>query len=389
MATADPIPNIDMTPYGCDCCGADCFCVTCTGDRCPDKLCAIFEGAGFDSDPANKVVGRYKLISDPPLILASGWYNVIPGGAGLGYPNIQVHCYSGYLRVVVNYGYRQPFTSPVQEWAAEYVLDVPVDECEELLLPMDLTVPLGTVVLDTHPTSSPPASVRIILSDPNVLGHPGEEDARNACCHNTESDYLCSRDAPADLPATLTVTVTSTVLNGPDPWGSGALTANLFYLAYPTGYCWEVWYRSDPVVWAGCSDEVAATELISYVTVTVYGSAWPHRYYPDYNYPPPGTARLEVRAFLAFRLVGETGYGSVISSMTGIGTPPSQGAIGLLRVPCEDFSATVVPPLFSTVFPWASWWVLPYDPPFAHYTSPECTGGVGLSGYVTSITVAE
>jgi hypothetical protein len=162
MATVITVvdPPIDLTPYGCDCCGADCFCVTCTGARCPEKLCAIFEADGVDGDPANKVVGRYGLVSDPPLVYpAPGWYNVIPGGAGAGYPNIQVHCYSGYLRVVVIYGYRQPFTSPLQEWAAIYELDVPVDECEELLLPMDLTVPLATVIL----TLTRPAVRRLLL----------------------------------------------------------------------------------------------------------------------------------------------------------------------------------------------------------------------------------
>jgi hypothetical protein len=386
MATADPIPNIDMTPYGCDCCGADCFCVTCTGDRCPDRLCAIFEGAGFDTDPANKIVRRTSLTAVPDsLYPGPGWYSTPISGDPF---NVSVVCYAGYLRVYVQYGYTNPFNG-TQLWAAEYHVDVPVDECEELLTPLDLTLDLDTVLVDTHPTSSPPATVRVILSDPNVLGHPGEEDARNACCHNTESDYLCSRDAPADLPATLAVTVTSTVLNGPDPWGSGAITASVYSLVYPTGYCWTAEYRSDPVVWAGCSDEIGAIELLSYVVVQVQGSYFPHRHYPNFAYPPPGTALLQASAVLAYRLVGDTGYGTVISSTGGTGTPPSQGASGLLRVPCEDFSATVVPPLFSTVFPGASWWVLPYDPPFAHYTAPECTGGVGLSGYVTSITVAE
>lgn len=386
MATVITVvdPPIDLTPYGCDCCGADCFCVTCTGDRCPDRLCAIFEGDGSDSDPANKIVYRVSLTKDETPGF-EGWYNTtVPGVAFV----LTVTCFSGYLRVYVQYGYTNPFNG-TQLWAAEYHADVPVDECEELLTPLDLTLDLDTVLVDTHPTSSPPATVRVILSDPNVLGHPGEEHARNACCHNTESDYLCSRDAPADLPATLTVTVTSTVLNGPDPWGSGAITASIYSLVYPTGYCWTAEYRSDPVVWAGCSDEVEGVELLSYVVVQVQGSYFPHRHYPNFAYPPPGTALLQASAVLAYRLVGDTGYGTVISSTGGTGTPPSQGASGLLRVPCEDFSATVVPPLFSTVFPGASWWVLPYDPPFAHYTSPECTGGVGLSGYVTSITVAE
>ena len=384
MATVITVvdPPIDLTPYGCDCCGADCFCVTCTGDRCPEKLCVIFEGDGLDSDPGNKIVYRASLAKDETPG-SEGWYNtVVPGVSFVA----NDRCFAGYLRVYVQYGYKNPFNA-TQLWAAEYYVDVPVDECEELLTPLDLTLDLDTVLADTHPTSSPPATVRVILSDPNVSGHPGEEDARNACCHNTESDYLCSRDAATDLPATIDVTVTSTVGNGPDPWGSSPLTASLLGVVYPTGYCWEATYRSDPVVWAGCSDETATIELLSYVEVLVQGNFYPHRHYPSYPYAPPGTSLITVHAYLAWRPAGGSGYGTVIDSSAGAGTPPAQGAHVSGRIDCEDFSVTLIPSLVGFS---GSGWILPWDPPFTHYTVSECTNpSGGMSGWVTSITVAE